>query len=70
MKEIGIVEEVEIPDEGTVKIVGPAVTYSNSRNEIRSPPPKLGQNTLEVMRDILQYPEDSIETLLKDGVIQ
>ncbi|XP_051168095.1 succinate--hydroxymethylglutarate CoA-transferase [Leptopilina boulardi] len=70
IKEIGIVKEVEIPEEGTVKIVGPAVTYSDSKNEIRSPPPKLGQNTIEVMRDILQYPEDSIKNLLKNGVIQ
>lgn len=70
IKEIGLVKEVEIPDEGRVKIVGPAVNFSDSRNEIRSPPPKLGQNTHEVMRDILQYSEDSIDNFLKQGIIR
>lgn len=63
-------KEVKLPTDDKVKIVGPAVTYSYAKNEIRSPPPKLGQHTIEVMKDILEYPEDSIKDLLREKVIQ
>ena len=61
---------MKLPTEEIVKIVGPAVTYSHGKNEIRSPPPKLGQHTIEVLKNILQYPEDSIDALLKDKIVQ
>lgn len=54
---------------GKVKFVGPAVKYSYGKNKARSPPPTLGQHTTEVLKDILNYSDDTIETLIENKII-
>lgn len=70
MKHIKLVQEVDHPIAGKVKLVGPPVTYSYATNIVRSPPPTLGQHTLEVLRDILNYSDDKIENLIVQKVIR
>ncbi|KAJ1943124.1 hypothetical protein FBU59_003006 [Linderina macrospora] len=61
------VREVEHPFAGTIKMVGPAVTYSGSRVDIRLPPPMLGQHTEQVLRRVLGYSESQIERAIRAG---
>ena len=55
---------------GTVKQVRPAVTYSGSKNEIRSAPPVLGFHTNAIMIDILGMEEEDVEKMMRDKVIR
>ncbi|KAK0092615.1 hypothetical protein PV326_001025 [Microctonus aethiopoides] len=51
IKSIDTVQEMEHPQMGNVKLVSPAVKYSYGTNEIRSPPPTLGEHTIEVLKN-------------------
>jgi len=53
-----------------VKVVGPAVTYSECVNVPRSAPPALGQHTATVLRDLLGHTDEEIESLHNRGVVQ
>ena len=45
-----LVRTVQHPTMGDVRVVGPAVSFSDSHNDIRSPPPTLGQHTDMVLQ--------------------
>lgn len=70
IKEIGLVKIVNHPIAGEIKVVGPPVKFSNSINEIRSPPPTLGQHTEEILRDVLGYNTKEILNLKNANIIQ
>ncbi|ORX70856.1 CoA-transferase family III [Linderina pennispora] len=61
------VREVEHPFAGTIKLVGPAVSYSGSRVDIRLPPPMLGQHTEQVLRGVLGYSDMQVERAVRSG---
>jgi succinate--hydroxymethylglutarate CoA-transferase len=65
-----LVEEVDHPIAGKVKLIGPPVTYTYASNIVRSPPPMLGQHTSEVLRNILKYSDDKIENLIAQKIVQ
>lgn len=69
IKEIGIVKTLTHPLAGPVKVVGPAVVYSEARNDARTAPPTLGQHTDEVLSEILGYSEKYIEELRNNSLI-
>lgn len=48
---------------------GPAVTFSESQNEIRSPPPVLGQHTTEVLKAELGLDDDNIARLHQENIV-
>ncbi|KAL1958214.1 hypothetical protein VTO42DRAFT_4722 [Malbranchea cinnamomea] len=64
----GMVQEVEHPVCGPIKLVNTPIKYSHATPGIRSPPPTLGQHTDEVLRD-LGFNENDINKLRKDGVV-
>ncbi|XP_014475292.1 PREDICTED: succinate--hydroxymethylglutarate CoA-transferase [Dinoponera quadriceps] len=64
-----LVQEVDHPITGKMKLVGPPVTYSYATNAVRSPPPVLGQHTEEVLRNILKYSDDKIENLMAQKIV-
>jgi succinate---hydroxymethylglutarate CoA-transferase len=68
--EIGIVKTLDHPDAGKVHVLGSPVTYSNSLNTARTAPPKLGQHTHEVLRNVLNYDNDKIAKLKNDKIIE
>ncbi|XP_012533388.1 succinate--hydroxymethylglutarate CoA-transferase [Monomorium pharaonis] len=70
VKYIKLVQEVDHPVAGKVKLVGPPVTYSYATNIVRSPPPALGQHTSEVLRNILNYSDDKVESLKAQKVVR
>ncbi|KAI9026259.1 CAIB/BAIF family enzyme [Hyaloraphidium curvatum] len=64
-----LIQEVDHPRAGKIKLVGPPVHYSDSTVKIKSPPPLLGQHTREVLRDVLRYDDAKIDGFLGKKVI-
>lgn len=64
----GLVQTVDHPTGGFVKMVGPPVLYSEGGNEVRTAPPTLGQHTNEVLTEF-GLSEAEIEELRRDDVI-
>ncbi|XP_059473591.1 succinate--hydroxymethylglutarate CoA-transferase [Neocloeon triangulifer] len=69
VKDVGLVEELEHPTAGRIKVVGPPVKYSEAKNDVRLPPPVLGQHTDQVLRDTLGYSEDKVSELRKCSAV-
>ncbi|KAI8596692.1 CoA-transferase family III domain-containing protein [Dissophora ornata] len=58
-----MIQEIEHPKAGKIKLTGPAVKYSDTKTSIRFPPPLLGQHTDEILKDVLGYDEQRIQEL-------
>ncbi|XP_017885459.1 succinate--hydroxymethylglutarate CoA-transferase [Ceratina calcarata] len=70
VKHTRMVKELEHSSGKTVKVVGPAVTYSYAVNKVRSAPPTMGQHTDEILKNILNYTDKEIQTLKKCKIVQ
>lgn len=70
IKAIGLVKSLEHPSGGEIKVVGPAVDYSDSSNTARTAPPLLGQHTDEILKDVLEYDDKKINALREQMIIQ
>ena len=44
--------------------------FSESENCPKLPPPALGQHSEEILRDILGYSDEAIQSLVNDKVVQ
>ncbi len=64
-----MVEEVDHPTAGRVKLTGLPVKFSETPAEIRLPPPTLGLHTDEVLQNVLGYDGGRIASLRSGGVI-
>nr|SVE70411.1 EOG090X05UC [Daphnia similis]SVE71035.1 EOG090X05UC [Daphnia similis]SVE72298.1 EOG090X05UC [Daphnia similis] len=64
-----MVQEVDHPSAGTLKLVGPPVKFSGTGNRIRLPPPELGQHTEFVLQKRLGYSLAQIQQLRDSGVV-
>lgn len=62
-----MVKELTLQDGTKVRVVGPPVEYSGSRNAVRSPPPSLGQHTVQVLSEVLNYSSSKIQKLKDNG---
>lgn len=65
----GMVQEVADDRGETVRVVGPAPRLSATPAAIRSAPPRLGQHTDAVLRDLLGYDDARIAALRDEGAI-
>ncbi|KAI9691373.1 MAG: hypothetical protein M1820_009710 [Bogoriella megaspora] len=63
-----MVTEVDHPSCGPLKLVNTPVKYSESTPGVRTPPPRLGQHSEEVLRDLGMDNAD-IDSLRSEGVI-
>lgn len=70
VKHCEMVKTLEHASGEEIKVVGPAVKYSEAANTARTAPPLLGQHTHEVLRNILEYDESKIEQLKHERIIQ
>ncbi|KAG0312937.1 hypothetical protein BGZ99_009197 [Dissophora globulifera] len=64
-----MIQEIDHPKAGTIKMAGPAVKYSDTKPSIRIPPPVLGQHTDEVLTDMLGYDQEQIQKLRASKVV-
>ncbi|KAH8383052.1 hypothetical protein KR009_006507 [Drosophila setifemur] len=67
---IGLVKTLPHPKDGSVKVVGPPVVYSEARNDARTAPPMLGEHTDEVLGELLGYGQEELAKLREQGIIQ
>lgn len=64
----GLVQELEHPEAGRIRVVGPAVKLSETPARIARTPPLYGQHTAEVLGE-LGYTPVEIQALAADGVV-
>ncbi|KAJ3231291.1 hypothetical protein HDU81_003897 [Chytriomyces hyalinus] len=63
-----MIQEVDHPSAGRIKLVGVPVKYSQTKPSIRLPPPMLGQHTDEILEE-LSYSKDDIAALRQRRVV-
>ena len=56
------------PDAGAVRVVGHPLTYDGARPAVRLSPPRLGQDSVDILRELGTSDED-VQRLLADGVV-
>lgn len=64
-----MVQTIDHPACGLIKVISPPVKYSNAEPSIRSPPPLLGEHTDELLQDVVGLSKERIEELKKKGVV-
>jgi crotonobetainyl-CoA:carnitine CoA-transferase CaiB-like acyl-CoA transferase len=69
VRHLGLIEEVEHRDVGTLRFVGPPVNYHALRKKESTPPPLLGEHTTAVLAEI-GYSQSEIEKLEALGVVK
>nr|XP_020481123.1 succinate--hydroxymethylglutarate CoA-transferase [Monopterus albus] len=69
VKHNGLIQEINHPTSGRISIPGPAVRFSSFSLSSPTPPPLIGQHTVQVLRHTLTYTEDVIKVLLESGVV-
>lgn len=65
----GMVQTIDHPSCGPIKVISPPVKYSKADPSIRRPPPLLGQHTDEILRDVVGLSEARIQELRDKGVV-
>jgi crotonobetainyl-CoA:carnitine CoA-transferase CaiB-like acyl-CoA transferase len=64
-----MVQELEHPRAGRIKVTGIPVNLSSTPGSLRQPPPLLGQHTEEVLSKLLGMDPREIQELRQKGVI-
>ena len=65
----GYIQEIDQPEVGPCEYPGSPHRMSKTGGAIRRPAPRLGQHTVEILRDWLAMPDDDIATLAATGVL-
>lgn len=63
-----MVQSIDHPACGPIKVISPPVKYSNAEPSIRSPPPLLGEHTEELLK-VIGLDDVRIGELKKKGVV-
>ncbi|KAL7374375.1 hypothetical protein ABVT39_027593 [Epinephelus coioides] len=69
VKHNGLIQEMSHPTAGHIAVPGPAVQYSSFTPDKPTPPPLIGQHTMQVLRHTLSYSDDVIKALLESGAV-
>ena len=68
-QERGLLVAVDDRRGGTRPVVRAPARFSAARNEVRGPPPRLGEHGAEILRELLGYDEAKIRALEAGGVL-
>ena len=68
LKEVGLIQSMEHPTEGPLRVAGPAATWSKTPPSIRRHPPGLGEHGREILRES-GFSEDEINSLTTAGAL-
>jgi crotonobetainyl-CoA:carnitine CoA-transferase CaiB-like acyl-CoA transferase len=63
---VGLLQEIDHPTEGTLRVAGPPSTWSKTPPSIRQYPPRLGEHGDDILREA-GFSEDDIEKLAAEG---
>lgn len=64
-----MVVEVEHQSLGKIPMVNRSIKFTGEKQDPPAAPPVLGQHTVEILRDVLEWPEDRIAAMRDAGVI-
>jgi crotonobetainyl-CoA:carnitine CoA-transferase CaiB-like acyl-CoA transferase len=65
---VGLIQALEHPTEGTLRVAGPAATWSKTPPSIRTYPPRLGEHGEEILRET-GLTDAEIASLLAEGAL-
>ncbi|MFQ6077229.1 MAG: CaiB/BaiF CoA transferase family protein, partial [Candidatus Bathyarchaeia archaeon] len=65
----GMLVEMDHPEAGRIKQIGPALKFSETPCVVDSPPPVRGEHTEEVLKTLAGYSDEGIEGLRRAGAI-
>ncbi|MDI4233027.1 CoA transferase [Bradyrhizobium sp. Arg237L] len=65
---VGLIQSIEHPSEGTLRVAGPAATWSKTPPSIRHHPPQLGEHGEDILRDA-GFSEDEIARLTAERAL-
>jgi crotonobetainyl-CoA:carnitine CoA-transferase CaiB-like acyl-CoA transferase len=69
VRHLGMIQEVEHPTLGPVPLLGVPFAVGGALPTIRRPPPRLGEHTEEILRDVLGLEPTEVEALRREGVL-
>ena len=69
MQHRNMIEEVDHPTIGSLKLCGIPIKYSDTPAKIKAPPPLVGEHTDEILSELLGYEVERIEELKISGVV-
>ncbi len=65
---VGLIQPLEHPTEGTLRVAGPAATWSRTPPSIRAYPPRLGEHGAEILREA-GLADAEIAALVDEGAL-
>ena len=69
LREVGFFEQMTVEGIGTHRYPGLTFTMSRTPNQLRTPPPKLGEHNREIYCDLLGYSADELAELEASGLV-
>uniref|UniRef100_A0A8C4H473 Succinyl-CoA:glutarate-CoA transferase n=1 Tax=Dicentrarchus labrax TaxID=13489 RepID=A0A8C4H473_DICLA len=69
VKHNSLIQKMTHPTAGRIAVPGPAVRFSSFAPDEPTPPPLIGQHTVQVLQDTLSYGDDVIKTLLESRAV-
>ncbi len=69
LKERGFFWDVDCPESGTYRHIGPIIRMSRTPANLRMPPPKLGEHNDYILKEILGLSSEQVAELEKEKVI-